>query len=121
MAISTEEMQQRGETNLEWRAALSILTAPPFATDERVWPYVTGYGIDFRGILEQGTWSSGEAHLLRIANSLFNGYGEPNLDAAFEVLSSEWAELAISAMRIRAGLAHRNTCRVVAAASTTGV
>lgn len=101
--ITADQISDLAQRNDAYRAAIHILASEAFANDGRVWRHVTSFGIDFDAILEEGTWSSGEYHLLAIAGSLCNGHGRPNLDAAFAALSHEWADLALEAMRIRAG------------------
>jgi len=112
--LNETELKWLGDLNTEYRAAFHVLTSEAFAADARVWGHVHLYGIDFPTILADETWCRDEYELLTIAASLFNGGGSPNLNTAFATLSSDWTELAIEAIRIRAGLAGLRTYRVMA-------
>lgn len=71
------ERAEHGDT--EAAAALIVLDA--FAGDARAWAHVDVDGIHWAGILDEGTWSSGERRLLEFGKALWKGYGE--VDVAY--------------------------------------
>ena len=112
--ITEDQIQTLAASGSDWRAALFVIRSPAFQGDNRVWKHVTREGINFSAILRNRSFSGGEYQLLTIARSLFNGGGTPNLWRAFGVLSDEWAEIALDAMRIKAGLDRLAHFRVIA-------
>lgn len=90
-----------------YRAALQILKSARFTNDARVWRHVIPIGldrgIDFDGMIAEGTFSHGEQLLLQCAHSLFNGRITVALDEVACCLDTEALDLVLDAMRIRAG------------------
>jgi hypothetical protein len=85
----------------DWRAALLIVTSDYFAHDPRVWQHVDldrGL-IRFEKMLKDGTFSSGEKNLLRIAASLFSTKEEINLWRTLGYLDENATAIALAAIR----------------------
>ena len=84
----------------DWRAALLILTSDVFAQDGRVWKHVDldHSSIYFSKILRDGTFSSGELNLLRIAASLFSTEVEVNLWRVLGYLDEHFTTIALTAI-----------------------
>jgi hypothetical protein len=89
--------------DLGWRSAMYILLSPAFEGEGRVRRHVGPYGIDFETMIDEGGFSGGEARLLRVAWSLFNGGGDVSLNAVFATLGPKWAKIALEAMALFAG------------------
>lgn len=89
-----------------YRAALHILKSARFRNDARVWRHVfpvgLDRGIDFDGMIAEGTFSHGEELLLQCAHSLFNGRTSVALDEIACCLDAEALELVLKAIQIRA-------------------
>jgi alpha-D-ribose 1-methylphosphonate 5-triphosphate synthase subunit PhnL len=84
----------------DWRATLIILESA-FAKDSRVWRYVDlgREEISFRGILDDGTFSSGERTLLSVAASLFNRDHSINLWDVLNRLDDTNSALVLNAIQ----------------------
>jgi alpha-D-ribose 1-methylphosphonate 5-triphosphate synthase subunit PhnL len=84
----------------DWRATLLILETK-FAKDSRVWSHVDleREEISFRGILDDGTFSSGERTLLSVAASLFNRDHSINLWDVLNRLDDTNSALVLSAIQ----------------------
>lgn len=100
MTITKEQRIAELSRASDWRAALVILTSDYFANDGRVWRYVEleHRSIHFAKILKDGTFSSGEKNLLRIAASLFSTEERINLWNTFGYLDEGATELALKAI-----------------------
>lgn len=85
-------------------AALVILECHLFDHDQRAWRHVTVDGIDWRGILDEGTWSSGEHQLLQFGRALWTG-NAVSLDVAylFTALSDSLSQVLVDAITARRG------------------
>lgn len=90
----------------EAAAALTVLECPFFATDARVWRHVTVEGIDWASILRQGTWSSGERHLLELGRALWAGAGPVDVVYLFTVLGEGSLQVVVDAIVARRGYRH---------------
>ena len=62
----------RGKFDLEYGAALYVLTADPWIWQD-VEIYVSSRGIDFEGMLDEVDFSGGYSVLPHLASNLFNG------------------------------------------------
>lgn len=88
----------------EAAAALEILDAAPFRDDARAWRHVTADGIDWRGILDEGTWSTGEHHLLQLGRALWTGNGiSLDITYLFTCLSGDFLQIVVDAITARRG------------------
>jgi hypothetical protein len=97
--MNTEEQIEKLGRAADWRATLIILTGA-FAGDQRVWQHVDldRERIHFRTILDDGTFSSGERTLLKVAASLFNQEHSVNLWEIFNRLDDTNAALVLKAI-----------------------
>jgi hypothetical protein len=84
----------------DWAAALAILTSDRFVNDGRVWQHVDleRQCIYFSKMVRDGTFSSGEIALLRMAASLFSTDERVNLWRTLGALDEEACRLALRAM-----------------------
>jgi len=97
--MNTEEQIEKLNRAADRRAALIILTEG-FARDPRVWVHVdlVRERIQFKAILENGTFSSGERCLLQATASLFNQEYSVNLWEIFDSLDDRNAGLVLKAI-----------------------
>jgi len=96
LEVSPELLRDPG-----WRAALHIITSPTFRrNDARLWSHVDfeGRSLFFDKILDEGTWSSTEALMLRAAWSLFNQDCLVNLWGVVNWLSDDQAVTLLDAI-----------------------
>lgn len=98
--MTREEQIERLSRAPDWRAALLILSSDRFSEDGRVWNNVDleDETIFFSTILKDGTFSSGEMSMLRIAASLFSTDEAINLFIELGGLDERNRALAIRAI-----------------------
>ena len=97
--MNTEEQIEKLNRAADWRAALIILTEA-YSGDQRVWQHVdlVRERIQFKLILNDGTFSSGERTLVEVAASLFNQEYSVNLWEIFSRLDDTNVALVLKAI-----------------------
>lgn len=83
------------------REVLAVLTAlAPLLGDNRLTPHLRldQREFDVEGALDEGTWSSGEAALIRWAGALWSGVGQVDLGYAVNHLGGRFLDAALGSL-----------------------